>query len=279
HCVSLLYQLGLLTRQIAQLTLLAIGDKTRPQQPTLQELRDPLRIFHVGLSPRHFLDVLGINDPNLQMPFKHVEHRLPVHSGRFHRRVRYLFVCQPLAQLHKIGGHGPKAPQRALHCAILRIEDAHARHHNVLVHIHTAHTTVQRCQPRTTSLLLTHRRSPFLSVDPGNFRLVRFSFACSRRQTTRRQSEVPMEVPDHTPSSGSYAPLTGRSSLWATTPSYRASPPFSSSRGVREYMKRSFVDRCLEGTIFIETSSLETYSSWSQSCRNFKIGKESWTKM
>jgi len=49
-----------------------------------------------------------------------------------------------------------------------------------------------------------------------------------------------MEVPDHTPSSGSYAPLTGRSSLWATTPSYRASPPFSSSRGVREYMKHSF---------------------------------------
>ena len=57
--VSLLHQLSLLTRQIAQLALLAVGNKTRPQKPTLQQLRDPLRVLHVGLSPRHFLDDAG----------------------------------------------------------------------------------------------------------------------------------------------------------------------------------------------------------------------------
>src|SRR5262249_38091618 len=65
--VSLLHQLGLLARQIPQLPLLAVGDKTRLQKPTLQQLRYPLRILHVGLSPRYLLDVLRFDYPYLEM--------------------------------------------------------------------------------------------------------------------------------------------------------------------------------------------------------------------
>ena len=173
------------------------------------------------------------------MPFEQVKHRLPVHARRFHRRVRHLLLGQPLAQLQKIGRHRAKSPQRALHRAILRIEDPHARHHTVLVHVHAANPSVKRPQPCHATSLLAHRRSPFLWMYPGDRRLVRFSFACSRRQTTRRQSEAPMEVPDHTLCRA----LTLHSLIdlfsGPPAPSYRTPPSFSSSRGVRQDMKHS----------------------------------------
>src|SRR5262249_4005642 len=54
----------------------------------------------------------------------------------------------------------------ALHRAILRIEDAHARHHQFLVHVQSAHSPIQRRQPRNPTLL-AHRPPPFFRRSQG----------------------------------------------------------------------------------------------------------------
>jgi hypothetical protein len=103
----------------------------------------------------------GIDHPHLEMAFEQVEHRLPKHPRRLHRHMRHLQLGQPLAQLHKIRRHRAELAQRALHRAILRIKDAHTRHHQFLMHVQSARPRIQRPQPRNATLLLAHRRSPF----------------------------------------------------------------------------------------------------------------------
>src|SRR6266511_1066685 len=239
--ISLLHQLGLLAGQIPKLALLTVRDKTRPEQPTLHQLRYPLRVLHVGLSPRHLLDVLRIDHPRFEMSFEQIEHRLPVHPRRLHRHMRHPRLGQPLAQLYQIRRHCAELPQRALHRAILSIKDAHARHYHFLVHVQPTHTRIQRPQPRNATLLLAHRPSPFLAACPGDIRLIRFSFACSRRQTTRRQSEAPKDVPDHTLRRA--LSLQSLIDLFAGPPPsyYPNPPPFSFSVGERKIMNHSAV--------------------------------------
>ena len=76
---------------------------------------------------------------------------------------------------------------------------------------------------------------PFFGA-PGDIRQFRFSFACSRWQTTRRQSEAPKNVPDHT----SCRALSRHSLIdlftGAPAPYYRICSPFSSSTGERKLM-------------------------------------------
>src|SRR5207237_9096364 len=78
---------------------------------------------------------------------------------------------------------------------------------------------------------------------PGDIRQIRFSFACSRRQTTRPQSEAPKDVPDHT----SCRALSRHSltDLFAGAPHpyYRTSAPFSFSVGDRKIMNHFVVNR------------------------------------
>src|SRR5437773_4196527 len=82
---------------------------------------------------------------------------------------------------------------------------------------------------------------PLSSVRPGDIRHIRFSFACSRRQTTRRQSEAPKDVPDHT----SCRALSRHSPTdifaGAPHPYYRTSAPFSFSVGERKIMNHFVV--------------------------------------
>src|SRR5438094_6831225 len=82
---------------------------------------------------------------------------------------------------------------------------------------------------------------PLSSVRPGDIRHIRFSFACSRRQTTRRQSETPKDVPDHT--SCRALSLHSLTDLFAGAPHpyYRTSAPFSSSVGERKIMNHFVV--------------------------------------
>ena len=61
----------------------------RRQQPVLEQLRDPLRVPHIGLAPRHRLHVRGVEQPDLHHLLQAVERRLPVRRGRLHRRDRH----------------------------------------------------------------------------------------------------------------------------------------------------------------------------------------------
>src|SRR5438309_9830590 len=84
---------------------------------------------------------------------------------------------------------------------------------------------------------------PLSSVRPRDIRHIRFSFACSRRQTTRRQSEAPKDVPDHT----SCRALSRHSltDLFAGAPHpyYHTSAPFSFSAGECKIMNHFVVSQ------------------------------------
>src|SRR5207302_7856406 len=107
---------------------------------------------------------------------------------------------------------------------------------------------------------------PLSSVRLGDIRHIRFSFACSRRQTTRRQSEAPKDVPDHT----SCRALSRHSltDLFAGAPHpyYRTSAPFSFSAGECKIMNHSFENLAGGGAYAasgIGESSTSCPSSWS----------------
>src|SRR5438552_4537752 len=107
---------------------------------------------------------------------------------------------------------------------------------------------------------------PLSSVRPGDIRHIRFSFACSRRQTTRRQSEAPKDVPDHT--SCRALSLHSLTDLFAGAPHpyYRTSAPFSSSVGERKIMNHSFENLAgggVHAAVAIGDSSTSCPSSWS----------------
>jgi len=106
----------------------------------------------------------------------------------------------------------------------------------------SAHSPIQHCHTRKQTFLLAHRCSPFLTAYPGNIRLIRFSFACSRRQTTRRHSEAPKDVPDHTLCRA--LTLHSLTDLFTEPPPsyYTHPPPFSFSGGVRKIMNHSAVN-------------------------------------
>src|SRR4051794_36043036 len=60
--------------------------KATAQQSVLVELLEPLRIVHVGLAARHVLRVTSVDEKHLEATsLKNLEHRYPVHAGRFHR--------------------------------------------------------------------------------------------------------------------------------------------------------------------------------------------------
>src|SRR6266568_8978947 len=46
----------------------------------LQQISDPLRIFHIRFSPRHGFHVLCIDEYNLEISFKQVKNGFPVHA-------------------------------------------------------------------------------------------------------------------------------------------------------------------------------------------------------
>ena len=142
------------------------GTKLGLKQPTLQELRYPLRVLHVGLSLRHLLDVLGIDHPDLEMAFEQVEHRLLVHLRRLHRHIASLSAPPTTGATRRSAVIVPNLPSVPAPChPSNRASDGH--HHQLLVHVQSTRPRIQRLQPRKVTLLLAHRRSPFLPVCPG----------------------------------------------------------------------------------------------------------------
>ena len=92
----------------------------RRQQPVLQQLRDPLRVPHVGLAARHRLHVRGVEQPDLHHLLQAVERRLPIRRGRLHRRDRHPVLDQPVP-------HHPQRPGRRLERPRLAVPATAAR--------------------------------------------------------------------------------------------------------------------------------------------------------
>jgi hypothetical protein len=65
----------------------------------LEQLRNPLKVLHVGLATWDCLDVLRIRKAHVKVLFKHVPHRLPINSGRFHGNMLDAEILQPANKL------------------------------------------------------------------------------------------------------------------------------------------------------------------------------------
>ncbi len=88
------------------------GNEAAPQQPALQQLRQPLRVRQVGLAPRDVLHVPGVADQNLLEITLHqrVVDRHRVRPGRLHRHVRDTLRLQPLRHLPQDAAERPVGP-------------------------------------------------------------------------------------------------------------------------------------------------------------------------
>src|SRR5229473_4951543 len=107
--VDLLYQTHAIPREVAKFTYWLRRHETPAQQSVLQQIRDPLAVFLVRLPARHGFDVLRIHQQHLELLRKNVPHRLPVHSGRLHGRMRHAALLQPISQLQQIVSECPEA--------------------------------------------------------------------------------------------------------------------------------------------------------------------------
>jgi hypothetical protein len=109
-------------------------DERGPDQPVLDQLRDPHRIGDVGLASRNVAHVHGVEQLALHRVLERVEHRPPEHPGGLHSDHRHLVRDQPIAQGQQLDGERAERADLADPPALWPGR-AHARHHGVLVHI------------------------------------------------------------------------------------------------------------------------------------------------
>jgi hypothetical protein len=83
--------------QGAQLTDRLRLHEARPHQPVLKQLAEPLGVLDVGLAAGHVLDVLGVNEPELEVVLEQVIDRPPLDARRLHRDVRDAEPHEPVA--------------------------------------------------------------------------------------------------------------------------------------------------------------------------------------
>src|SRR5438309_9950386 len=71
-----------------------------------EQVREPFRILHIGLTPWYLLDVLCVRHHNLQPSFQNRVDRLPIHSRALHGHMGAAFREQPCAQTHQLSRSG-----------------------------------------------------------------------------------------------------------------------------------------------------------------------------
>src|SRR5437667_7908035 len=104
-----------------------------------EQVRDPFRILHIGLTAGNLLDVLRVRHHNLQRSFQNRVDRLPIHSRALHGHMGAAFREQPFAQTHQLSRSGaegsyllldfpvPANHQQASHyCGLMYVQSATA---------------------------------------------------------------------------------------------------------------------------------------------------------
>ena len=74
----------------------------------LKQLGNPLAVLNIRLTSGYVLDVLGINQQQIELPFENVPDRLPVHAGRLHGNVSHFQPVKPASQLLQVVRHRTK---------------------------------------------------------------------------------------------------------------------------------------------------------------------------
>jgi hypothetical protein len=70
------------------------------------QVSDPPGVLHVGLAPRHALDVAGVGKDQGEVPFQQGEDGHPVDAGALHADMGDAQPLQPVTQGFQVGGHG-----------------------------------------------------------------------------------------------------------------------------------------------------------------------------
>ena len=90
-----------------------VGTKGTTQQSRRMKVLNPLAVGNIGLSARHVLDVMGVDQSHVDLAlFQNLEKRNPVHSGRLHGYGPNLALLKPVRQSFQIDGEGGEAPDR-----------------------------------------------------------------------------------------------------------------------------------------------------------------------
>jgi hypothetical protein len=81
HARPIFDQTGAMPRECAQFALLDGWDEAGGEQAMLHQVGDPLRIAHIGLAPRHGLDVRRIDQQQGKVALEEVKNRSPIHAS------------------------------------------------------------------------------------------------------------------------------------------------------------------------------------------------------
>lgn len=79
-----------------------------PQEPALQQLRDPGAVGHIGLPPGHVGHVGGVDQEEREGILEHVVDRFPVDPRALHRHVGHPGGGEPIPQRQQLRGGGPE---------------------------------------------------------------------------------------------------------------------------------------------------------------------------
>src|SRR4029450_13454207 len=129
-------QLAPVAREIAEVAHLDGRDEAAPEEAMLQEFSDPTAILHVCLASRDLFDVGRIAEQDGEVPFEHIENRLPIHTRRFHGDDRTPMGLEPRTHGQYVMSHGAKGAHLVLALSLVVMPDQ-ADFDVLFVDIHT----------------------------------------------------------------------------------------------------------------------------------------------
>src|SRR5713101_2815313 len=101
-----------------------------------EQVRDPFRILHIGLTPWNLLDMLRIRHHNLQPSFQNRVDRLPIHPRALHRHMGPAFREQPFAHTHQLSRSGAERSHLLLDFPV-PANYQQASHYRRLMYVHS----------------------------------------------------------------------------------------------------------------------------------------------
>jgi hypothetical protein len=131
------HQLGAVAGQFPKLPLGPGRDKTRLQQPGLEQLRQPLAVLDVRLPSGDVLHMAGVHQQEGKAVLQKVVDGLPIDSGGLHGHMRHSCCGQPIGHLQEVPGHGAKGPSLLVQ-ATVRLQTADTGRHAAFMHVQTA---------------------------------------------------------------------------------------------------------------------------------------------
>src|SRR5436309_11666253 len=128
------HQLTTIAHQVAEFADGLRRNEAGTEQPVAEQVRDPFRILHIGLTPGHLLDVLRVGHHNLQGSFQYGVDRLPVDSRAFHSHMGAAFREQPCAQTDQLSRGSAERSHFLLNLSVLA-DDQQAGHYCGLMYV------------------------------------------------------------------------------------------------------------------------------------------------